>query len=288
LSLYINAKKESDLTYFDDRAMVASNRPKRLEKKKMPTESTANASVVSSSIASAPQRARRGAPAPAAAPRVLNSFVGLEPLYQDFLASLSNNKLNARVLDGILHVFAGGKLRDKLVKALDLSSQILKLTRELSQVEKELRQYGIDFITNWKKANPVADVCSTRMVPNHTDNDYSVLVSVRQAFSVDDAAILALKSEIEAVKNDSGNLYSQMFEEKTTFTVKNGPLKDMLFDIIRQHLGEKAVDTLFDKETKVKVFGDKYEKLLEVLPQELRTKVSLVVNKAAPAIKYPK
>jgi len=226
--------------------------------------------------------------------RVITSFVGLEDEYQDFMNSVASSRLEVRVINDVLNVFARGKLREKVKIALELNSEIVKKKRELTKLEDELRQYGSDFRDNWRKINPGSSICSSRLIPTADEEHYSILVTVKDTFSFAKEAkeaVAAMKEQLSAIVLEGGKtLYDTMFTETVTHNVKDELGYELLSGLIEKYLGKEAVTELVETNVDVSLNADKFAKLMEsdVIPAELKTKLSLVIAKQKPAITYPK
>ena len=222
------------------------------------------------------------------AERVLSSFVGKESDYKEFIKTTLKNTLmsglNLRIIKDVLHFFPGGNeaIAKKVARGLEVSSMIKTLSYELNEIDSDLKAFSSAVIEAWSKE--YGKVSSLRMVPSEDHLDTSVLVTVKDSFSIEKSMLAALKNKIGEEK------YSILFNEEKTLTLKNGEFRSLVISFLRKTFGKDAVEKIFDENVTTKVNAGEYNKLMDSseFDEETKKLIQNVIIRATPSVKYPK
>lgn len=213
--------------------------------------------------------------------KIIDSFYKKEEEYAQFINSLYQN---VQLIKGILYIFPTEKTKSKINFGLSLAHKILSLNRKKEIIDLELKKYGAEIIKLWNKANPAnsMQVSSIRMV---SDEDQSILISVKNSYNIKTDALISLKEEI-------GSDFDDMFDVSETLVLKKEEVpKQLLLSLLVKSFGDKALSFFFDKKIDLKMKDPKkYERFLssDLVSENLKNRLKFACSKSSPAICYPK
>ena len=247
---------------------------------------TTNEHVSVETTSTTSKRTRKATPATGAAKKVISSFAGFEEEYKKFVSSVEkNDSTEIQLIKGILHVFVTDKLHKEVIDGVEAAAKIAGLKYEQAEHDSVFAEYGRKVVGFWnEKYNaPSMQVSSVRIVPEE-DEDKSVLVTVKDSYSIKDDMIVMLKEEM-------GAAYDEIFEEEEILKVKQERAGVLL----------KLVETCFDGVGKVKEFffdskisvsmrdSKKFQEYLksDKVSENLKGKLRMACEQQKPTIKYP-
>jgi len=212
--------------------------------------------------------------------KVINNFEGLEEDFSKFVNSLEEEKLNSKIIKGILHVFPTcGKLHGLVTTGLKLYAMNKKLKYETEFINGELRKQANALVVSW---NAIHDqkVSSIRFVPNK--DEQNVLVSERRSYSI--------TKDIDKLKLVVGKKFDEIFECKKRLFVKENNMQDVLFGVLKSTFGDAFMQAFFEEENHVVVNHDNFVKFMndENVPNNAKQQMNEAVKKHEQSVKYSK
>jgi len=207
--------------------------------------------------------------------------------YKQFLQTLEEDR-EIRFFKDILYVFLSNETKEVVEEGINLYNDLIEITRKKENIDFKLKRYASDLVKLWNKKHKT-NICSVRFCTksslNNQDSEQSVLVSVKRSYSIKSKELLEMKEDI-------GDVFDEVFDVTEKYVIKKEKLcKQLLFDLIIKHFGEKSINYFFDIEQNVTVKNFKIlDELLESdkVSFELKDKLNKVCTKSNPSITYPR
>ena len=215
--------------------------------------------------------------------KVIQSFVGYEDDYNQLMKTCAVVEKAPYKDKDIVMISPSEKVSKMVSHGIRICGVINKLQKELDVIIKNLRIYGPTQLSAWNKENN--DEAASVRIPNE-DETSTVLISVKNAYSIDAEKLLAMKKSL-------GGKFDETFSTESEWSVKKGKIKDVIA-IIKNSLGKAGA--AFVKETFVEDVSIKVKsvKLLDKLyndpevSDEIKGALKIAIKPQQPSVSFPK
>ena len=212
--------------------------------------------------------------------KIISSFVGHTEEYKELLSTAISSSTSSHKDNNVIVLSEDTSIADLVSHGVQISDMMKKLKSEIDIISQNLKQYGATKLQEWNKENN-EDLASVRL----SDGERTVLITVKNAYSIDDEKILSLKKEL-------GSKFTDTFTVENSWTVKNDKIKDVI-SLLKNTLGKAGsafIKEAFVEKNIVKVKSRKdLEKLLDSdISEEAKTIIKSAIKPQEPSITYPK
>lgn len=211
---------------------------------------------------------------------LISTFIGFDEEYKKLLSEAED--LEILKDDNVLLLSKEQTISEIVEHGVRISDTISKLKRELDVLSQNLKIYGASKIREWNKTNG-DDVSSIRL-PS-TEGDRTVLITVKNAYTID-------AKKLSSVKKEIGSKFDDVFSTDITWTVKNDKIKDVI-SIIKNALGKAGAAFVKEAFVETITYKVKSKKAIEDLlnsdiPDNVKQVIKSSIKAQEPAITYPK
>ena len=214
--------------------------------------------------------------------QIISSFVGHEDEFKKFIESAEVSTASFFKDDDVVIITPNKKVAELTTNSVKVSDIMKKLKKELDIMSDNLKIYGSGKLREWNKSNDDT-AASVRILS--TDGDRTVMITVKNAYSID-------TDKLNSIKKELGNKFDKTFTTNINWSVKNDKIKTVI-TIVKNALGKAGSAFIKEAFVETTTYGIKsrkdYEDLINSdISDDIKKVLTDAVKPQAPSITYPK